>query len=134
MRTPVIALRREGRRGGWATTMRENWRGSGNACVCHDIAAGIQDPAGNLRWYATFHPQAEISRCIHMIVFSTDPEGYLTKEGIRQVRGVLTFARADLLCGSGCTSTNKDTARQELQEQDPQGHGGGHQRSWSMAR
>ena len=51
-----------------------------------------------------------------MIVFSTDPrEGYLTKEGIRQVKSA--FARRIYYADRMHIYQQKDTTRQELQEQ-----------------
>ena len=61
-----------------------------NACLC-DIAKGYKIHPDHLRWYAAFH-EKEKSVHIHMVIFSTDPkEGYLTKDGIQQVKSA--FAR-----------------------------------------
>ena len=47
---------------------------------------GYRIPLEHLRWYAAFH-RKEDSVHIHMVVFSSDPkEGYLTKQGIQQVK------------------------------------------------
>ena len=68
----------------------ENWRALVNACLC-DIAKGYKIHPDHLRWYAAFH-EKEKSVHIHMVVFSSDPkEGYLTPDGIRQVKSA--FAR-----------------------------------------
>ena len=47
---------------------------------------GYRIPLEHLRWYAAFH-RKEDSVHIHMVVFSSNlKEGYLTKQGIRQVK------------------------------------------------
>ena len=87
--TPVVAIRRQdAERLGYDNA--ENWRVLVNACLC-DIAKGYKIHPDHLRWYAAFH-EKEKSVHIHMVIFSTDPkEGYLTKEGIQQVKSA--FAR-----------------------------------------
>lgn len=87
--TPVVAIRRQdAERLGYDNA--ENWRALVNACLC-DIAKGYKIHPDHLRWYAAFH-EKEKSVHIHMVIFSTDPkEGYLTKEGIQQVKSA--FAR-----------------------------------------
>ena len=87
--TPVVAIRRQdAERLGYDNA--ENWRALVNACLC-DIAKGYKIHPDHLRWYAAFH-RKERSVHIHMVIFSTDPkEGYLTKEGIQQVKSA--FAR-----------------------------------------
>ena len=87
--TPVVAIRRQdAERLGYDNA--ENWRSLVNACLC-DIAKGYKIHPDHLRWYASFH-EKEKSVHIHMVIFSTDPkEGYLTQDGIRQVKSA--FAR-----------------------------------------
>lgn len=87
--TPVVAIRRQdAERLGYDSA--ENWRALVNACLC-DIAKGCKIHPDHLRWYAAFH-RKERSVHIHMVIFSTDPkEGYLTKDGIQQVKSA--FAR-----------------------------------------
>ena len=87
--TPVVAIRRQdAERLGYDNA--ENWRALVNACLC-DIAKGYKIHPDHLRWYAAFH-EKEKSVHIHMVIFSTDPkEGYLTQDGIRQVKSA--FAR-----------------------------------------
>ena len=52
----------------------------------NDIAAAMNIPPQDFRWYAAFH-RKEDSVHIHMVVFSSDPkEGYLTRQGIQQVK------------------------------------------------
>ena len=109
--TPVIALRREdAERLGYDSA--ENWQALVNASVC-DIAAAYKIQPDNLRWYAAFHQKPNQVH-IHMILFSADPkEGYLTKEGIRQVKSV--FARRIYHADRMHIYQQKDIARQELQ-------------------
>ena len=82
--TPVVAIRREdAERLGYNDA--ESWRGLVCACA-PEIARGYKIPLEHLRWYAAFH-RKEDSVHIHMVVFSSDPkEGYLTRQGIRQVK------------------------------------------------
>ena len=69
----------------------------------------------NLRWYAAFHQKPNQVH-IHMIIFSADPkEGYLTKEGIREMKSV--FARRIYHADRMHIYQQKDIARQELQAQ-----------------
>lgn len=83
--TPVIALRREDAER-LSYDNAANWQALVNANIC-DIAHSFKIHPDHLRWYAAFH-QKEKSVHIHMVVFSTDPqEGYLTKQGIRQLIG-----------------------------------------------
>ena len=111
--TPVIALRREdAERLGYDNA--ESWRALVNASVC-DIAAAYKIQPDNLRWYAAFHQKPNQVH-IHMILFSADPrEGYLTKEGIRQVKSA--FARRIYHADRMHIYQQKDIARQELQMQ-----------------
>ena len=82
--TPVVAIRREdAERLGYNDA--KSWRELVCACA-PEIARGYKIPLEHLRWYAAFH-RKEDSVHIHMVVFSSDPkEGYLTKQGIRQVK------------------------------------------------
>lgn len=111
--TPVIALRREdAERLGYDSA--ESWQALVNASVC-DIAQAYKIQPDNLRWYAAFHQKPNQVH-IHMILFSADPkEGYLTKEGIRQVKSV--FARRIYHADRMHIYQQKDIARQELQMQ-----------------
>ena len=111
--TPVIALRREdAERLGYDSA--ESWRALVNASVC-DIAEAYKIQPDNLRWYAAFHQKPNQVH-IHMILFSADPrEGYLTKEGIRQVKSA--FARRIYHADRMHIYQQKDIARQELQTQ-----------------
>ena len=111
--TPVVALRREdAERLGYDSA--ENWRALVNASIC-DIAKAYKIRPENLRWYAAFHQKPNQVH-IHMIIFSANPkEGYLTKEGIREMKSV--FARRIYHADRLHIYQQKDTARQELQEQ-----------------
>ena len=109
--TPVIALRREdAERLGYDSA--ENWQALVNASIC-DIAKAYKIRPDNLRWYAAFHQKPNQVH-IHMILFSADPkEGYLTKEGIRQVKSA--FARRIYHADRMHIYRQKDAVRQELQ-------------------
>ena len=111
--TPVVALRREdAERLGYDSA--ENWQALVNASIC-DIAKAYKIRPENLRWYAAFHQKPNQVH-IHMILFSADPkEGYLTKEGIREMKSV--FARRIYHADRMHIYQQKDTARQELQTQ-----------------
>ena len=111
--TPVIALRREdAQRLGYDSA--ESWRALVNASVC-DIAEAYKIQPNNLRWYAAFHQKPNQVH-IHMIIFSADSkEGYLTKEGIREMKSV--FARRIYHADRMHIYQQKDIARQELQAQ-----------------
>lgn len=111
--TPVVALRREdAERLGYDSA--ENWQALVNASIC-DIAKAYKIRLENLRWYAAFHQKPNQVH-IHMIIFSADPkEGYLTKEGIREMKSV--FARRIYHADRMHIYQQKDTARQELQVQ-----------------
>ena len=111
--TPVVALRREdAERLGYDSA--ESWQALVNASIC-DIAKAYKIRPENLRWYAAFHQKPDQVH-IHMIIFSADPkEGYLTKEGIREMKSV--FARRIYHADRMHIYQQKDTARQELQAQ-----------------
>lgn len=111
--TPVIALRREdAERLGYDSV--ENWQALVKESV-NDIAAAYKIQSDNLRWYAAFHRKPKQVH-IHMIVFSTDPrEGYLTKDGIRQVKSA--FARRIYYADRMHIYQQRGAARQELQTQ-----------------
>lgn len=109
--TPVVALRREdAERLGYDNA--ENWQALVNASIC-DIAKAYKIQPDNLRWYAAFHQKPNQVH-IHMILFSADPkEGYLTKEGIREMKSV--FARRIYHADRMHIYRQKDAVRQELQ-------------------
>ena len=111
--TPVIALRREdAERMGYDNA--ESWQALVKASV-NDIAAAYKIPPEHLRWYAAFHRKPKQVH-IHMIVFSTDSrEGYLTKEGIRQVKSA--FARRIYQSDRLHVYEQKDIVRESLQRE-----------------
>ena len=54
-----------------------------------DIAEGYKIKPDHLRWYAAMHVKEKHIH-VHMVIFSTDPkEGYLTKQGIKQIKSAL---------------------------------------------
>ena len=111
--TPVVALRRQdAERLGYDNA--KNWRALINASVC-EIAAAYKIQPDHLRWYAAFH-QKPNQMHIHMIIFSTDPkEGYLTKDGIRQVKSA--FARRIYQADRMHVYQQKDQSRDALQRE-----------------
>ena len=111
--TPVIALRREdAERMGYDNA--ESWQALVKASA-NDIAAAYKIAPEHLRWYAAFHRKPKQVH-IHMIVFSADPkEGYLTKEGIRQVKSA--FARRIYQSDRLHIYEQKDVARESLQRE-----------------
>ena len=111
--TPVVALRRQdAERLGYDNA--KNWRALINASIC-EIAAAYKIQPDHLRWYAAFHQQPQQMH-IHMIIFSTDPkEGYLTKDGIRQVKSA--FARRIYQADRMHVYQQKDQSRDALQRE-----------------
>lgn len=85
--TPVISLRREDAQAmGYESP--ESWKAMLSACAA-DLAKAYKIRPEHLRWYASFHDQTHHPH-VHMILYSTDPkEGFLTKEGITQVKSTL---------------------------------------------
>lgn len=85
--TPIISLPREdAERLGYDCV--ESWQNLIRASIT-DIADGYKIKPDNLRWYAAMH-EKEKHIHVHMIIFSTDPkEGYLTKQGIKQIKSAL---------------------------------------------
>ena len=54
-----------------------------------DIAEGYKIKPDHLWWYAAMHMKEKHIH-VHMVIFSTDPkEGYLTKQGIKQIKSAL---------------------------------------------
>lgn len=82
--TPIVSLRREdAERLGY--TDIDNWRALVCSCM-GDIAAAYKIHPDHLKWYAALHTKEKHVH-IHMILYSQAPkEGYLTKQGIRQVK------------------------------------------------
>ena len=111
--TLVVALRRQdAERLGYDNA--KNWRALINASIC-EIAAAYKIQPDHLRWYAAFHQKPQQMH-IHMIIFSTDPkEGYLTKDGIRQVKS--SFARRIYQADRMHVYQQKDQSRDTLQRE-----------------
>lgn len=113
--TPVVSLRRDdAERLGYDNA--ENWRALVNASIC-DIAKGYKIPVEHLRWYAAFHEKDRHVH-IHMIIFSTDPrEGYLTKQGIRDIKSAFAKAifRDELLYTYQKQTEYRSTLQQEAE-------------------
>ena len=84
---PIISLPREdAERLGYDIV--ESWRNLIRASLV-DIADGYKIKLDNLRWYAAMHVKEKHIH-VHMVIFSTDPkEGYLTKQGIKQIKSAL---------------------------------------------
>ena len=82
--TPVVSLRREdAERLGY--TNAANWQALINSLL-PELAQGYKIHPEHLRWYGAFHNKDKHVH-VHLIIFSTDPkEGYLTKQGIRNVK------------------------------------------------
>ncbi|MEJ8728373.1 MobP3 family relaxase [Flintibacter sp. HCN-6482] len=56
----------------------------------NDIAAAMNIPPNDFRWYAAFHDEGEHPH-VHMMAWSAKPgQAYLSKEGIRQIKSELT--------------------------------------------
>lgn len=56
----------------------------------NDIAAAMNIPPKDFRWYAAFHDEVDHPH-IHMMAWSTKPgQAYLSREGIRQIKSQLT--------------------------------------------
>lgn len=86
--THIISLKREdAARLGYDSAAA--WR---NLIRAHrnDIAAAMKLPPNEFRWYAAFHDEGKHPH-IHMMAWSADPKhGYLSKDGIRQIKSKLT--------------------------------------------
>ena len=56
----------------------------------NDIAAAMNIPPNDFRWYAAFHDEGEHPH-VHMMAWSVNPnQAYLSKDGIRQIKSTLT--------------------------------------------
>ena len=90
----------------WRTLLRANH---------HEIAAAMNIPPNHFLWYAAFHDEGEHPH-VHMMAWSTVPgEAYLTREGIRRIKSVLTnqIFRQEILH----TYEQKSQSRDELVRQ-----------------
>lgn len=111
--TPIISLpRKDAERLGYDSV--ESWQNLIRASIT-DIADGYKIKPDNLRWYAAMH-EKEKHIHVHMIIFSADPkEGYLTKQGIKQIKSALVrqIYKDDLL-----NVYQKQTAHRELLQEN----------------
>lgn len=86
--THIISLKREdAERLGY-----DNARAWRNLLRAHrsDIAAAMNIPPGDFRWYAAYHDEGAHPH-VHMMAWSAKPgQAYLSKEGIRQIKSKLT--------------------------------------------
>ena len=109
---PVISLPREdAERLGYDNV--ETWQNLIKSSLI-DIAEGYKIKPDHLRWYAAMHVKEKHIH-VHMIIFSTDPkEGYLTKQGIKQIKSALVrqVYKDDLLN----VYQKQTTYRDQLQE------------------
>ena len=109
---PIISLPREdAERLGYDRV--ESWQNLIKSSLI-DIADGYKIKPDHLRWYAAMHMKEKHIH-VHMVIFSTAPkEGYLTKQGIKQIKSALVrqVYKDDLL-----NVYQKQTAhRDQLQE------------------
>ncbi len=108
--THVISLKREdAERLGYDHAPQ--WR---NLIQAHrnDIAAAMNIPPGDFRWYAAFHDEGNHPH-IHMMAWSAKPgQAYLSKDGIRRIKSALTndIFKQELLH----TYEQKSSSRDEL--------------------
>ena len=86
--THIISLKREdAERLGY-----DNARAWRNLLRAHrnDIAAAMNIPPQDLRWYAAFHDEGDHPH-VHMMAWSVKPgQAYLSQDGIRQIKSKLT--------------------------------------------
>ena len=84
---PIISLPREdAERLGYDNV--ETWQNLIKSSLI-DIAEGYKIKPDHLRWYAAMHVKEKHIH-VHMVIFSADPkEGYLTKQGIQQIKSAL---------------------------------------------
>ena len=86
--THIISLKREdAERLGYDHAPQ--WR---NLLRAHrnDVAAAMHIPPQDFRWYAAFHDEGDHPH-VHMMAWSVKPgQAYLSKDGIQQIRSVLT--------------------------------------------
>ena len=83
-----------------------------------DIAEGYKIKPDHLRWYAAMHVKEKHIH-VHMIIFSTDPkEGYLTKQGIKQIKSALVrqVYKDDLLNIYQKQATHRDRLQENALE------------------
>ena len=86
--TAIISLRREdAERLGFDTG--ERWRDMLRTQT-EELSTALKIPMENLRWYAAFHNESHHPH-VHLIAYSViENEGYLSKQGLHQLRSSLT--------------------------------------------
>ena len=111
--TPIISLPRpEAERLGYNNS--DNWQALISASA-GDIAQAYKIPLEHLRWYAAMH-EKEKHIHVHMIVFSSVPnEGYLTKQGIRNLKSA--FAK-QIYCQDMISVYEKQTLHRNTLQND----------------
>ena len=85
--TPILSLRREDA----ARLGYDHWEQWQALLRAHapEVAEAMKIPFPDFRWYAAFHNEGYHPH-VHMVCYSADPsKGYLTKEGLAQMRSVL---------------------------------------------
>lgn len=114
--THIISLKREdAERLGYdsAKTWRDLLRAHRN-----DIAAAMNIPPNDFRWYAAFHDEGDHPH-VHMMAWSTKPgQAYLSREGIRQIKSELTndIFKQELLHLYEQKSTSRDELVREARK------------------
>ena len=116
--THIISLKREdAERLGYDHAAQ--WR---NLIRAHrnEIAAAMNIPLGDFRWYAAFHDEGDHPH-IHMMAWSVKPgQAYLSKDGIRKIKSALTndIFKQEMLHTYGQKSASRDElvrrAREEM--------------------
>jgi len=106
--THIVSLKREDA----ARLGYDNARSWRNLLRAHrnDIAAAMNIPPNDFRWYAAFHDEGDHPH-IHMMAWSAgDAPGYLSKVGIRDIKSVLTtdIFRQEMLHIYEQKSTSRD--------------------------
>lgn len=108
--THIISLKREdAERLGYNHAAQ--WRNLIRA-HCNEIAAAMNIPPSDFRWYAAFHDEGNHPH-IHMMAWSVKPgQAYLSKDGIRRIKSALTndIFKQELLH----TYEQKSSSRDEL--------------------
>lgn len=84
----------------------------------NEIAEAMQILPNHFRWYAAFHDEGTHPH-VHMMAWSSDPkQGYLTRDGIRQIKSKLTndIFKQELLHTYEQKSISRDELVQEARE------------------
>ena len=84
----------------------------------NDIAAAMNIPPNDFRWYAAFHDEGDHPH-VHMMAWSAKPgQAYLSKEGIRQIKSELTnnIFKQELLHLYEQKSTSRDELVREARK------------------